>query len=57
MTRKDYILIAAALRDARLFPKNPKDANESAILALADYLKSDNGRFDKDRFIEAARKP
>lgn len=67
MTRKDYILIASALRRA--------DVKVSGLLAFDDYtpeqvlrvhseiliallgqdLAEDNSRFDRERFTDAAR--
>lgn len=56
MTRKDYILIAAALRDAR--QANSTAAHEIAIsdaaFILARSLANDNPRFDRARFLAAA---
>ena len=48
MTRRDYILIANALR------KSGEDYF-LALLNLADALEVDNPRFDRERFIEATR--
>lgn len=46
MTRKDYVLIAAALREARTVAE--------AARLLADQLAQDNPRFDRERFLKAA---
>lgn len=48
MSRKDYQLIAAAVREA-------KATGQSADHTIAKALESDNPRFDRDRFIEACR--
>lgn len=45
MTRKDYILIAAALKAAQTIPQAARN--------LADQLAQDNLRFDRTRFLEA----
>lgn len=59
MTRKDYELIARALKEARMHAIR-SDAEEgggfwlrvvASELALA--LASDNPRFDRDRFLKA----
>lgn len=47
MTRKDYVALAAALRDTR--------APMSTVLAIAKVLRDDNPRFDMERFLTAAR--
>lgn len=60
MTRKDYILLAAALKGAREW--NDRAANtvsfvhglDAAIHAIANALATDNARFDRARFLTAA---
>ena len=61
MTRKDYILIAAAIRET-LLPEPetgiaPPDwqvfATHRVALRLADQLRQDNPRFDRTRFMAA----
>jgi hypothetical protein len=61
MTRKDYILIAAALRDVMLidcqsaeYLNGVRAAHASAAQRLADVLARDNPRFDRERFLKAA---
>ena len=61
MTRKDYILIAAALRDTLLIDCPTSDylngaraAYASAVARVADALGRDNPRFDRERFLKAA---
>jgi hypothetical protein len=58
MTRKDYILIAAALKAAadytKRFPDQPADTFVTAVHTLADALARDNPRFDRERFLKAA---
>jgi hypothetical protein len=61
MTRKDYILIAAALRDAVLincpsseYADGVSAACQSATRRMADALAKDNARFDRQRFLTAA---
>lgn len=46
MSRKDYILIAAEIKDAM-------DSKEDIASHLASALKSDNPNFNRNRFIEA----
>ena len=60
MTRKDYVLIAAALKAARQ-NSNYRDAQEQMVeqhsadtRAIADALARDNPRFDRNRFLVAA---
>lgn len=64
MSRKDYVLIAAALRAAR--PNmpicKPQDFTDEMVSAchrdiaseIADALQRDNPRFSRERFLEAA---
>ena len=66
MTRKDYVKLAAALKESRRsivqdFGIVNSDSVSSAIHALeiatveiADVLARDNGRFDRERFYIAA---
>ncbi len=64
MTRKDYWLIANALRDSRQgitgpgapngAPKTADDMFYAALCNLATALESDNPRFDRRRFAAAA---
>lgn len=57
MTRKDYILIAAALRDTLLINAPIvvwRAAHASVAHRLADALARDNPRFDRERFLKAA---
>jgi len=54
MSRKDYVAIAAILHDI----DTEYDDGEEAVVRviareLADYFKSDNPNFDRDRFYEA----
>ena len=56
MTRKDYRLIAAALKAARAEANNAHEflANSIAARVLANALANDNPRFDRAKFLEAA---
>jgi hypothetical protein len=54
MTRKDYILIAGALRDAIQDSKSPEAVMEVAP-HIAGYLKDDNCRFDYGHFLAVVR--
>lgn len=53
MTRKDYKIIAAALNRAALDDTVDRRALERVIAELASALKSDNARFDRERFRAA----
>jgi hypothetical protein len=58
VTRKDYILIARALNSSRIavIGKREEDfesGRKLACQALADYLETDNSRFDRERFLKA----
>ena len=66
MTRKDYVLIANALRDARAKIRQCEpeesitdlcDGVSYAIDYITDALQSDNPRFDRARFLEACAAP
>lgn len=65
MTRKDYVLIAAALFTARMQVRDFDStcrvavlrAFDSAAHELADALAQDNERFDRERFLKAAGVP
>jgi hypothetical protein len=55
MTRKHYVAVAAAIRDAR-----PPKTNVAAYVLwrqlvrdMVDIFKSDNSLFDRDRFNKA----
>jgi hypothetical protein len=57
MTRKDYIVLAAAL--SRALPAEPVDAIalftwRTTVRSIADALQADNPRFDRRRFYAAA---
>ena len=61
MSRKDYIRIAAALKDSRAQTFNDPQLIKAAdhqhaltAMALATALKEDNSRFDRERFLKAA---
>jgi hypothetical protein len=61
MTRKDYILIAEALKAARV-PSTLGNTNkaiyhngvDNAVVFVTLALAKDNPRFDSERFLEAA---
>lgn len=59
MTRKDYVLIAQALKTAinyeRDFNKNEESAKAITTAAefMASLLAQSNPRFDRERFIKA----
>ena len=59
MTRKDYVLIAAALKRAREYGIDherstaPDETLDAACFALEHALAQDNPRFDRARFLKA----
>ena len=60
MTRKDYVLIAKAIKSSRVsnYLDNPNRALylngiDNAAHNMADALASDNPRFDRDKFLTA----
>ena len=62
MTRKDYILLAEALRDTMLidcptaeYVAGAKAAFNSASTRIADALAGDNPRFDREHFLAVVR--
>jgi hypothetical protein len=58
MTRKDYVLIAAALKAANTpfcnYGADGKTAHANCAHQIADMLARDNPRFDRTRFLAAA---
>jgi hypothetical protein len=58
MSRKDYIAIAAELRiERRHLSASEQTVFDLAVMTICTAFKRDNSAFDKDRFIEAVRKP
>jgi hypothetical protein len=57
MTRKDFVLIARAVADARNVSVDPQHlgAVDTVALELADALRSTNPNFDRERFLRACR--
>ncbi|MBA3403708.1 MAG: hypothetical protein H0U13_03325 [Gemmatimonadaceae bacterium] len=60
MTRKDYVAIAAALAEAYGFYSDAnhmhhQDGTAYSAVLIADALQADNSRFDRARFLKAAR--
>ena len=53
MTKKDYELVAAAIFNAELLDSQ-EAARELIAERLADVFKTDNERFDRERFLAAA---
>lgn len=49
MTRKDYILIADAIKSSTLDERH----REKVVYTLAYVLRNDNERFDYDKFVTA----
>lgn len=60
MTRKDYELIAAAFRKSRPARRDHDPERDVQwkvdVLNIAEKLRSDNSRFNTDRFVEACKK-
>ena len=60
MSRKDYVMLAASIRRInsmkvfKLGGPTTQQAIRELVVLLADELKHDNERFDRDRFINAA---
>lgn len=59
MTRKDYVLIAEAIREEReiwemVDAKMGNEVLNSLSRSLARRLRQENVRFDRDKFLEAA---
>lgn len=58
MTRKDYIIIAAAIKASRTHPDDGKLTDQACVdltaRELARALGRDNPRFDGERFLKAA---
>lgn len=60
MTRKDYNLLAEALASVRPGTTTLEAAESitqwnECVIAVSRALNSDNGRFDRERFIEACK--
>ena len=57
MSRKDYVTIAAAIAKARseFVSDEYKAATILTAQYIADALAADNPRFDRERFLAAAR--
>jgi hypothetical protein len=58
MTRKDYVTIAHAIKNAMDVTHYSSDPTPQAGIAdtarkIADALASDNGKFDQTRFLNA----
>ena len=51
MTRKDYVMLAAAIAAMPIHAPTLRTAKRSAALTIADALAVDNPRFDRDRFM------
>ena len=52
MTRKDYVLIAEAIKEAHRLTSEKAGAGVVAYM-LANTLQADNPRFDRARFLDA----
>lgn len=59
MTRKDYVLIADAMRHSRIFLDSTDDNGDSltqwlsTVEKVAEYLRGENIRFDSSKFYGA----
>lgn len=58
MSRKDYEVVAATLKDSYVFALRTRDHAATGVLHaltfnLADAFEKDNPRFDRERFVRA----
>jgi hypothetical protein len=59
MTRKDYVLLARALRESKtgeftdVFPLSGEEMRKDIIGRIATVLQQDNSRFNREKFITA----
>lgn len=53
MSTKDYLLLEEALRACRPSDPNQQDLYLYILYSLADALKKENPRFDKEKFLKA----
>jgi hypothetical protein len=55
MTRKDYVLIAAALKQSfsPIYQTSGGAQWEQCVYDISDVLEKDNSRFDRNRFLIA----
>lgn len=51
MTRKDYIMLAAAIASAGVFYREGHEAKRIVAESIVDALVRDNPRLDRDRFL------
>lgn len=58
MSRKDYVLLANALKSATPLMRDGDEAHRAwfnTVERVAQALQNDNPRFDRSRFISATR--
>lgn len=55
VTRKDYVLLAAAIRSLADDSGDGLVSIDDVMAAIADVLAADNPRFNRDRFLKACR--
>lgn len=53
MTRKDYVLIAAAIAEVASYSRGHAFFARSVAENLADSFQADNPSFDRERFLQA----
>lgn len=55
MTRKDYVAIAQIIQNVRYLVDRDGESDHIAEVArqLANYMRGDNPRFDRSRFMQA----
>ncbi len=51
MTRKDYVMLSAAIASAEVFYREGHEAKQIVAESIADALLKDNPRFDRERFL------
>ena len=53
MTKKDYITIAAAIAEVKVYNSDEENISLKIATSLANVFKWDNPKFDRDKFLKA----